>query len=235
MCTNFTPATPRDLIALGLAERPEALPAPGWAAEAWPGTPVPFALAGEGGAPRWRLGRFGLVPRWARDGQQARELARGTLNARSETVAEKPSFRAPWREARFALVPMRDWFEPCWEEAERHGGRSVRWRIAAADGAPLAVAGLHESWTDRASGEVVHSVSLLTLNADGHELLGRMHRPGDEKRTLAVLPRSDWLAWLGATPATAPDFLRRPPPGALVGEPAPLRPLAPPQDQGALF
>ncbi|MEZ5703080.1 MAG: SOS response-associated peptidase family protein [Burkholderiaceae bacterium] len=57
----------------------------------------------------------------------------GTYNARCETVEDKPSFRDAWREKRFAVVPMLNYFEPCWES-----GRAVRWRIERADGLPHA-------------------------------------------------------------------------------------------------
>ncbi|MFP8833423.1 SOS response-associated peptidase [Hydrogenophaga sp. XSHU_21] len=225
MCTNYTPATPKHLIAmkaLGLATPP----AGDWPAEVYPGMPAPLVRQGADGRPVAEVGHFGLIPRWVRDGVQARTVSRGTLNARSETVASKPSFRAPWRERRLALVPMLDFFEPCWEDAHLHGNRSVRWRFARADGEPMCVAGIQESWTDVSSGEIVPSFSLLTINADGHELLGRMHRPGDEKRMLVVLPPERWHDWLTATPDLAMALLQRTPPGLLVGAPAPRAPAA---------
>ena len=96
------------------------------------------------------------------------------------------------------------------------------------------VVGLHEQWTDRASGEVVHSFTLLTVNADGHPLLGRMHRPGDEKRTPVLVPPERWQGWLEATPEQAATFMCRTPDELLVGEPAP-RGAPPAPVQHALF
>ncbi|MBX3611924.1 MAG: SOS response-associated peptidase family protein [Hydrogenophaga sp.] len=244
MCTNYTPATPKHLVemkALGLA----AAPPDAWPSEVYPGMSAPVVVASPDGAPRAEVARFGLIPRWVKDGQQAQKVSRGTLNARSETVASKPSFRAPWRERRFALAPMLDFFEPCWEDAHLVGHRSVRWRIARADAAPFCVAALHERWTDPATGEIVPSFSLLTINADGHELLGRMHRPGDEKRMLVVLPSEHWADWLRADHTQALAMLQRTPPGLLVGEPAPREtpsrpaptppPAEPPDPQRGLF
>ena len=220
MCTNYTPVTPQHLGALpGLTLR--HLPADTWPAETYPGFVAPIVHRGLQGDTVAAVARFGLMPRWARDAAHAGVVARGTLNARSESVAEKPSFRQPWRERRFALVPMLDFFEPCWEDAARHGNRSVRWRLHRPDHQPFAVAGLHEHWTDRASGEVVHSFTLLTVNADGHPLLGRMHRPGDEKRTPVLVPPERWQGWLDATPEQAATFMHRTPDELLVGEPAP--------------
>lgn len=232
MCTNFRPPNSRivrDMRGLDGVQ----MPADGWPEETYPGYSAPIVTrnASETGLV-CSLARFGLVPRWSRDLQHGHELSRRTTNARSETVADKPSFRTPWRERQYALVPMLNYFEPCWES-----GRALRWRIAPASGEPFAVAGLHEHWTDRDSGESVQSFTLLTVNADGHPLMGRMHRPGDEKRMLVIVPPAQYAHWLRATPEQAAQLLRHPPDAPLAGEPAPrtapARPAVTPA-QGAL-
>lgn len=51
---------------------------------------------------------------------------------------------------------------------------------------------------------------MLTINADGHPVMGRFHRPGDERRSLVVVPPNawlNWLNWLNATTGTASDLL----------------------------
>jgi putative SOS response-associated peptidase YedK len=229
MCTNYTPATPPALGGLAvLGGAP--LPPQAWPPQTFPGYPAPIVFRGASGTPVCELARFGLVPRWARDARQATELSRRTCNARSETVAEKPSFRSPWREQRYALAPMMDFFEPCWES-----GRAVRWRFTTAGGMPFAVAALHETWTDPDTGELVRSFSLLTVNADGHPLMGRMHRPGDEKRMLVVLDPADHARWLQASPPEAAELLQRTAPGVLTGEPAPLPSQGPSPQQALAF
>jgi putative SOS response-associated peptidase YedK len=227
MCTNYTPATPHHLLPmteLGSV----SWPAEAWPAEAYPGYLAPILTAVGDGAPGLQAGlaRFGLVPRWCRDAAHAATVGRGTYNARSETVAEKPSFRSAWREQQFALVPMRNYFEPCWES-----GRAVRWRIEAVDGAALLAAALHERWLDPDSGAWVRSFSLLTANADAHPLLNRMHRPGDEKRQLFLVPPSLAADWLARSPAQGLDWLQSLPAVALRGEGAPVRE----DPQAALF
>lgn len=226
MCTNYTP-TSRDRLRamrLGVAHLPEG----DWPPEAFPGytAPIVRAPAARPGASQALadlteahvvLARFGLVPRWSRDTKQALEVSRGTYNARHETAPEKPSFRGPWRERRYALAPMDHFYEPCWES-----GRAVRWRIQRADGQPFAVAALWESWTDRGTGEILTSFSLLTVNADAHPVMRRMHRPGDEKRMLVVVPAASWCDWLDATPEQALSFMRCAGDEDLVAEPAPL-------------
>jgi putative SOS response-associated peptidase YedK len=227
MCTNFTPATPQHLLPM-TELGPVSWPSASWPPETYPGYPAPILAApGEGEAGlQASLARFGLVPRWCRDAAQAATVARGTYNARCETVTEKPSFRTAWREQRFALVPMLNFFEPCWES-----GRAVRWRIARADAQPMLAAALHERWTDPDSGATVQSFSLLTANADDHPLLNRMHRPGDEKRQLRWVPPSLAWAWLATKPSQGLAWLAGLPDMALQGQAAPVR-----QDpQSALF
>lgn len=220
MCTNYTPATPTHL--LNMAELGvQHWPAPSWPPETYPGYPAPIVLIGAQGQPVCEVARFGLVPRWCKDASQAGDMARRTYNARSETVAQKPSYRAPWRERQYALVPMADFFEPCWEDAAQHGGKSVRWRIARVDNKPFSAAGLYERWTDRSSGEIVSSFTLLTVNADGHPLMGRMHRVGDEKRSLVIVPPERSAAWLQATPDEAAAMMHTMPVDEWRGAPAP--------------
>jgi putative SOS response-associated peptidase YedK len=222
MCTNYIPSA-RDHIASVAGLGPVQLPAPevGWPPETYPGYPAPIVL----GNGQCVVARFGLVPRWCRDARQAATVSRGTYNARSETVASKPSFRTPWRERRFALAPMQQFFEPCWEQAHLRGNRPTRWRLGRADDAPFAAAALHECWTDPDSGEQVHSFSLLTVNADGHPLLGRMHRPGDEKRMLVIVPPERCADWLHASVAGAASFMQTTPAALLCGEPADPTPV----------
>lgn len=140
------------------------------------------------------LGLFGLLPAWAKD----RAFGKRTYNARSETVAEKPSYRSAWAKREYCLIPMEQFFEPCWQT-----GKAVRWSIYRLDQNPFAVAAIWDSWTDRATGEIVRSFSMLTINADGHRVMGRFHKPTDERRSLVVIPPSCWSSWLVAKPLDA--------------------------------
>jgi len=114
---------------------------------------------------------------------------------------------------------MENFFEPCWET-----GHAVRWRIACAGGGLFAGAGLWERWTDPASGEITASFTLLTVNADGHPLMARMHRPGDEKRMPVLLAPHEFDDWLHATDEQAHAMVRGMSALALTGEPAPRPP-----------
>lgn len=157
---------------------------------------------------------FGLIPPFAED----KKAARHRYNARSETVASKPSYRNAWRKAQFGIVPMDHFYEPSWET-----GQAVRWKIGSANGDPLGVACIWE-WSPRFGAGEILSYSMLTMNADQHALMQRFHRPGDEKRSLIILPPSKYEAWLHTTAEEAPDFFV-PYPAELMGSESAPRPV----------
>ncbi len=144
------------------------------------------------------VGRFGLLPHWAKD----EKLSRHTYNARSETVHEKPSFRNAWKRAQHCVIPADAIFEPDWRS-----GKAVATRIERADGAPLGIAGLWSSWRSP-SGEQVHSYTMLTINADEHALMRNFHRPHDEKRMLVILAEGSYDDWLHASAEQSRAFLQ---------------------------
>jgi putative SOS response-associated peptidase YedK len=89
MCSNYQTIKPEQVQPdLGMA-----LPGFGFTPEVWPGGMAPIIVgAGAGSADGWLAAMFGLVPPWASDAK----LSRHTYNARSETVASKPSYRGAW-------------------------------------------------------------------------------------------------------------------------------------------
>jgi len=161
------------------------------------------------------LARFGLLPPWAKDSR----LGRHTYNARSESVTDKPSYRGAWHARQFAIVLADRFYEPCYET-----GKACRWAIESADGTPMAIAGLWDRWVKRDSGEIVVSFTMLTVNADGHPIMGRFHRPSDEKRTPLVLSLARLHDWLGATPDVAKQLLSVQSMPALVSFASPVSP-----------
>jgi putative SOS response-associated peptidase YedK len=142
-------------------------------------------------------GLFGLVPHWARDTR----IGRHTYNARSETVAEKPSFRDAWQRGQHCIIPAEAIFEPDWRS-----GKAVPARIALADGEPMGLAGLWARWRSP-QGSIVHSYTMLTINVDAHPLMRQFHKPGEEKRMVVILPPERYADWLRADAATRDDFL----------------------------
>lgn len=192
-----------------------APPDAGYKAEAYPGYMAPIirrpradSLSGDRAA---ALAMFGMVPHWADF-----KLARRTYNARAETVAGKPSFRNAFRRGQFCLVPAESFFEPSYET-----GKAVRWEIGRADGAPLAIAGIWEHRQDGPNGLPLLSFSMLTVNADGHALMQRFHRPCDEKRMVVLLDPEQYDAWLHCPAERAAPFFARYPAERMRTHPAP--------------
>ena len=208
MCVHITPARPTALQRMTGLE-----PVQDYPAESFPGYVAPIIRADAEAASGLRvdLAVFGLIPSWSKD----RSIGRRTYNARAETVAEKPSYRTAWRQRQFCLVPLGRFFEPCWET-----GKAVPWSIHRQDGEPFTVAGIWDRWNERATGEIVVSFSMLTINADGHPIMGRFHRPGDERRSLVVVPRRTWHDWLAAMPDTAEAMLAEMPVAEFTSESA---------------
>ena len=79
----------------------------------------------------------------------------------------------------------------------------MRCRIHRNNHGPFAVAAMWDQWVDKSSGELVLSFSMLTINADGHPVMGRFHLPTDERRSLVVMPPASWGEWSTAKPDDA--------------------------------
>lgn len=184
--------------------------------DVWPGYLSTFirrpkeADSGDDAVPQREamLGSFGMIPHWAKD----KAVARRTYNARSETVAEKPSFRDAWRLGRRCIIPVDSFYEPDWRS-----GKAVATRISSNDGEPLGIAGIWTGWKSP-TGEVVRSFSMLTINAEAHSLMRQFHKPDDEKRMVVILPKERYQDWLEAPQADCQDFLVFYPANALTAE-----------------
>jgi len=108
--------------------------------------------------------RWGLIPSWARDPAIGARM----INARAETLAEKPAFRSAFRKRRCLILA--DGF---YEWQKRGTGAKQPYRIACRDGAPFAFAGLWERWRDPADGRAVETCTVVTTDAS--ELLRPIH------------------------------------------------------------
>lgn len=213
MCSHYDPQT--DPARLRRFFGVDDLPL-GLKPSLWPGYHGPFIRkhecsdVGDEAVPfrEALLGSFGMIPHWAKDAT----IARRTYNARSETVHEKPSYRDAWRLARHCIIPAEAIFEPDWRS-----GKAIPTRITRADGNPLGIAGLWSAWKNP-TGEVTHSYTMLTINAEDHLFMRQFHKPEDEKRMVVVLNEGDYDAWLQAPAAASRGFLRQFPADNLVAE-----------------
>ena len=130
------------------------------------------------GTPRVALLRWGLIPYWAKDAAIGNRL----INARADTLTEKPAFRDAYR-ARRCLVPACGFYE--WQKIP--GGKRP-WYVTSADGTILAFAGLWERWRP-AGGEPVLSFTIITTDAAGS--IREIH-----DRMPAIVEPENFDAWL---------------------------------------
>ncbi|MDN2716087.1 SOS response-associated peptidase family protein [Janthinobacterium sp. SUN120] len=227
MCADYTPSR-NEQIADHFSLRSLQLQLP---PEAWPGYMAPILRSSHDASGELEIAPalFGMVPHWA-----DLKLARQTYNARMETVASKPSFRNAWKRKQFCIIPAANFFEPNYET-----GKPVRWRIERADGSPVAIAGI---WEYRPADQLL-SFSMLTINADGHPLMQRFHKPDDEKRMVMILDPDQYQGWLDGSLVTEQDVYRQYPTDLLVAQPDPMQPRsrakaptpAAPTEPGGLF
>ncbi len=208
MCGRYSLTTPVEAMA-----RVFGFPGP------WPNLPpryniaptqtVPVLRAAAGGGVELAQVRWGLVPSWAKDPSAGARM----INARAETVAGKPAFRAAFRRRR-CLVPADGFYE--WRKTP--DGRRQPWRIARPDGAPFAFAGLWERWEKAADGTPLETCTIVTTAAN--DVLRPIH-----PRMPVILDPADFAAWLDpATPPGAAAALLRPAPNAwLVAVPVSTR------------
>lgn len=220
MCANYRPST-RDELQQRFGV---AAPDSEYKSEAFPGYMAPMirpphadAVHGDRAC---ALGMFGMVPHWADT-----KLARQTYNARTETVASKPSFRNAWKRGQFCVIPLSSFYEPSYES-----GKVERWEIAGADGEPLGVAGIWDLKHDGPNGLPLLSFSMLTINADGHPLMQRFHKPDDEKRMLVILDMQQVDDWLHCPVEEAASFFVRYPAERLTARAAPRGASKPAQE-----
>ena len=140
-----------------------------------------------------RLGfmRWGLIPSWAKDPAIGSRL----INARGETVHEKPSFRAAFRRRR-CLIVANGFYE--WQKQDDGPKQPVY--ITLTDDKPFAFAGLWEMWTDRTSGSELVTCTIITTGPN--DLVRPIHN-----RMPVILPREDYARWLTTDDRDADSLL----------------------------
>lgn len=230
MCVNYFPAADGAIFEqLGVSFTGDA------AADGWPAKHTPIILLSPNtGKPTAVPALYGLLPPFAKDLTYCRK----TYNARSETVATKPSFKQAWAKGRFCLVPTKAFVEPYYEPIAdddqaslvgfqlaapdnplappRRYKKPVSWAIGMAHGSDFAIGGLWSWWKHPDTGEGTASFTMLTLNADHHPFMSRFHRPGDEKRMPFIVRPELYEMWLTADPELARQMIE-PFPAELMG------------------
>lgn len=216
MCNRYT--SPRDAA---IERYWQLKPGDAWRGGAvYPHAPGPFIRRARHEvryATELAIGPWGLIPWFAKTPR----LTYATNNARSEELASKASYKLPWARGQRCVIPAVDFDEPCWET-----GKNVWWRFRRADGDLLGLAGLWNTWTDKDTGEVHESYTVLTINADHHPIMRRMHKPDpklppdqQDKRSVVPIELEDVHAWPAGTVEQATELLRSPADDLFVAEP----------------
>ncbi|WP_413719878.1 SOS response-associated peptidase [Silicimonas sp. MF1-12-2] len=155
------------------------------------------AVTSDDGHRRLRPMRWGFIPHWYKTPADGPLL----INARAETIAEKPAFRAACRERR-CLIPASGFYE--WTKDEE--GKRLPWYIHPAEGKMLAFAGVWQVW-DKGE-EPLTTCAIVTT--DANKAMSKIHH-----RMPVVLARNDWAKWLGEEGKGAATLMHAPPEDAL--------------------
>lgn len=185
-----------------------------WKSDVWPDYPAPTLLPAGDGA-QAVMGRYGFWPKFMQSELAKKKIAEAeadgrtppkkrrindTYNARSEEIGDKLLYAPAWRAGARCLIPARYVVEPSYPDARQENdgnwllGPCVWQKCGLADWEPFAVAGIWRKY--RTADGIVTGVSMLTVNADGHAVMGRMHKPTDEKRSVVILRPEDYDEWL---------------------------------------
>jgi putative SOS response-associated peptidase YedK len=180
MCGRYVVTTPGEVLAelFELDEKPHLEPRFNVAPTQEVAIVRPRAA---GGGRELARVQWGLVPFWAKE----KGIGNKLINARAETLAEKPAFRDSFKKRR-CLVPADGFYE--WQRTD---GRKQPWLLRLRGGAPFAFAGLWSLWRDRDSGETLESCALVTTAPN--ELAATIH-----DRMPVILPWERHAAWLAA-------------------------------------
>ncbi|MCW5769293.1 MAG: SOS response-associated peptidase [Phycisphaeraceae bacterium] len=172
-----------------------------------------------GGARSLEMLRWGLVPPWAKD----IAIGSGMINARGETLATKPAFRAAFKRRR-CLVPASGFYE--WDKVSS-GTKKQPSYITASDDGPLVFGGLWESWTSP-EGQTIETYTIVTTAPN--EMMARFH-----DRMPLVLDASDHDAWLDPEREDAFDLVRAYPAELMLARPVSTRVNSPRNDDASLI
>lgn len=198
MCGRFAITTPTDAMAALFDAQPgNDLPeVPNY--NVCPTDPV-HAVLGTGDGPR-RLTtmRWGFLPQWYKSTTAGPLL----INARAETLADKPAFRAAARQRR-ALVVANGFYE--WTKTPE--GARDPWYITPTDGGMLVMAAVWQDWTSP-EGDTLRSCALVTTAAN--RPMSQIHH-----RMPVILQAQDWPLWLGEAGHGAARLMRAAPEDAL--------------------
>ncbi|MBX2985319.1 MAG: SOS response-associated peptidase [Bacteroidia bacterium] len=127
---------------------------------------------------------WGLIPFWAKDDS----IKKNTLNARIETIHEKPAFRNSINNR--CLILADGFYE--WQWLDDKGKQKQKYELTLPDNELFAFAGLYSEWTDKSTGEIINTYTILTTEAN--ELMSKIHNT--KKRMPIIISKDSEQTWL---------------------------------------
>ncbi len=134
---------------------------------------------------------WGLIPGWSKD----RDIQKFTLNAKIETLPEKPSFKYSLQNR--CLILATGFME--WQWLDAKGKQKQQYLISLPDHEPFAMAGLWNSWLDKTTGEIVDTYTMITTEAN--KLMSEIHNT--KKRMPVILTSKNENEWLSGKEITS--------------------------------
>jgi putative SOS response-associated peptidase YedK len=142
-----------------------------------------------------RLFNWGLIPHWAKD----KDIRKNTLNARIETIKEKPSFRHVATQR--CLVLVNGFYE--WQWLDPAGKKKQKYEIGIGHDEAFALGGIWSNWVDTDTGELMHTYAILTKEATG--IMAEIHN--SKNRMPLIIPQDQEMAWLNNETDTLHDTI----------------------------
>uniref|UniRef100_UPI00321702F1 SOS response-associated peptidase n=1 Tax=uncultured Draconibacterium sp. TaxID=1573823 RepID=UPI00321702F1 len=144
---------------------------------------------------------WGLIPFWVKNEQQQLDIWNKTINARGESIFEKPSFRTSAKSKR-CLVYIDGFFEH-----HHFGGNTYPFYIYGVDEEPLILGGLWDEWTNKASGEIINSFTIVTTKANSLVKKIQNNPNLKEARMPLILNESQAEVWLKGNASEAKKLI----------------------------
>ena len=159
-----------------------------------PTTPIPFIAADNlaGDNRQIHLARWGLIPSWAKDASRQSNA----INARVESIAEKPSFKSAFKSRR-CLIPATGYYE--WATELGQYKPKQPFYISNTDKSSIAIAGIYEEWINPQTSSPVTTAAIITREVAG--ILKPIHH-----RMPVILPKSLWSSWLSSKALAADEI-----------------------------
>ena len=164
-----------------------------------PTTPIPFIAADNlaGDSRTIQMGRWGLIPSWAKDASRQANA----INARVESIAQKPTFKSAFKSRR-CLIPATGYYE--WATELGQYKPKQPFYISNKDKSSIAIAGIYEEWINPQTSSPITTAAIITREVVG--ILKPIHH-----RMPVILPKSLWSDWLSnksLSPQEVSDYLK---------------------------